>query len=410
MNFSEVRGAAAPAGLLRRNGAYLAAFLMDCALAIASIGSYYLAKREFGADSAGLGLLNLVMAGSYVVFCLILGPLSDRWGRRRLIVFGVVCGVAALVLAAGAGSFWQLCAAMALFSAGQGAYWPALEADIADHSSPLELPRRLGKFNASWCLGFVVGWPLGGIVGQGLEPRVVLLIGAGVALLTQAAYLVRVFAPEPVDGAEPDEFSRERAARRAVPFWTIALVLNFAAMGLSNTLRSQAPEVTGGEHMALGGLYGALFFGAQVGVFVLLALWRGWHYRAAPLVAGSAVAVVGAGICGLSPWPVSFSLGCLLSGLGCGVAYYSSIYYSVAAAAARGHRGGIHEAVLGAGGAAVPYAGGLLGASLWAMALVANWTPGVPFLLAAAVVAAGFLTGAGVYRRLLRPRAAPSRT
>jgi MFS family permease len=407
MNPTEVRGAAAPAGLLRRNGAYLAAFLMDGTLAFATIGSTYLAARKFDAGPAGLGLLNLVTAGSYVVFCLLLGPLSDRLGRRRLIIFGAVCDAAGLVLASGAGSFWELCLAMTLFSAGQGAYWPALEADIADHSSALELPRRLGKFNAAWCLGFVVGWPLGGVVGQSLDPRIVLLLGALVALSTQAAYLVRVFAPEPVEGAEPDECARERAEHRAVPFWTIALVLNFAAMGLSNSVRSQVAEVTGGDRMALGGLYGALFFGCQVAVFVLLALWRGWHYRAAPLVVGSLVGFAGAALCGLSPKEMFFAAGCMLSGLGCGVAYYSSIYYSVAAASARGHRGGIHEAVLGAGGAVVPTIGGLLAAAPWAGQLIKwapekQWTKGIPFLFAGAVLVLAFAAAMLVYARLRR--------
>ena len=422
-------GAAAPAGLLRRNGVYLAAFLMDCALSFGSVGSYYRAKAEFHAGPADLGLLTLVTAGSYVISCLVFGRLSDRWGRRRLIVCGAVLDAVALVLTAGAGSFRQICLLMGLFSLGQGAYWPALEADIGDHSTPPELSRRLGRFNVAWCLGFVAGWPAAGIIGQafgsGPAPaaggpaagaeglfsgqRLVLVIGGALVVIGLAAYLVRRFEPEGLAEEAPDRVAAGRAAERAVPFWYIALILNFAAMGLSGMLRSQVAEVTGGGRSALGGLYGALFFGAQVSIFAALALWRGWHYRAAPLVAGSLAAIGGAVLCGLFPARAVFAAGCLLGGIGCGVAYYSSIYYSVAVASGRGHRGGIHEAVLGAGGAVVPFLGGLLGASSWARASF-QWTPGVPFLFAAAIVALGFLAGLAVYLRL-RSRApdAPDR-
>ncbi|HOX07902.1 MAG TPA: MFS transporter [Planctomycetota bacterium] len=426
-------GAVAPPGFLRRNGVYLAAFLMDGVQAFSAIGSSYLAKETYRADKADLGLLTLVAAASYVVASLVFGRLSDRWGRRRLIVMGAVLDAAALAVLAGAGSFWQICVLMGIFSVGQGAFWPALEADISDHSSPTELPRRLGRFNVAWCLGFVVGWPAGGMLGQSLGARpvaaaegapgaagaalldhsggqrIVLLLGAALALVALAVYLMRVFAPEDVPAEAPDPAALERAGSRAVPFWTIALVLNFAAMGLSGMLRSQLPEVTGGDRSALGGLFGACFFGAQVGVFALMALWRGWHFRAAPLVVGSLMAIAGGVLCGLCPAPALFAAGCLLGGLGCGVAYYSSIYYSVAAASARGHRGGIHEAVLGAGGAVVPFAGGLLGNSLWAARSFPDWTAGVPFLLAAAVLAAGLGAAGLAYVRMRRGQpAAPA--
>jgi MFS family permease len=392
-----VGGAAFPARLLRRNGVYAAALLMDCALGFATVGSGYLAG-QYGAGPARLGLLSLVSAGSYVVFCLVFGPCSDRWGRRRLVVLGAALDAYALILVAGAGQFWEICVSMGLFSAGQGAFWPALEADIADHSTPLELPRRLGRFNVAWCLGLVVGMPVAGAAGELIGQHWGLLIGSGLALLALAVYLLRTFEPEGSPGPAPDQAAERRAASRAVPFWTIALILNFAAMGLSSTLRGQMAAVTGSEKSALGGLYGALFFSAQVVVFGALGLWRGWHYRAAPLVAGSALAVGGAMLCGWFQAPPVFATGCAIGGIGCGVAYCSSIYYSVAAASARGHRGGIHEAVLGAGGAVVPFAGGLLAAAPWLPKLVV-WRPGVPFLLAGAVLAVGFLAAAPVYLR-----------
>lgn len=403
-----------PPGFLRRNVIYLAAFLMDAAMSFGVLGAAYLARKRFGASQAGLGLLALVTAGVYMASCLSFGRLSDRWGRRRLIVAGSLLALASLVLAAvAAGSLGQLYMLMGSFSLGQGAFWPVLEADIADHSAPGELAGRLGRFNISWCLGFMVGWPLAGVVGQGTGQRTTILIGAALALAGLTAYLSGRFAPAPGPKAEPSgdapgreiEVAAARRAARAVPFWRMALVLNFAAMGLSNTLRSQMPAVTGGAHSALGGLYGAVYFGLQVAAFATLAAWTGWHFRAMPLTLGALAAAGGALACGLSPRPAVFAAACALGGAGCGVIYYSSIYYSVAAASGRGHRGGIHEAVLAAGAALVPWTGGLLAEARLTAGRVA-WKEGVPFLVSAAALAAAGLVAAGLYAGVRRRQAA----
>jgi MFS family permease len=161
------------------------------------------------------------------------------------------------------------------------------------------------------------------------------------------------------------------------------------------------PAVTGGEHSALGGIYGALFFGAQVAVFALLARTSRWHFRAAPLVAGSLAAVGGAVLCGLCQSVPVFAAGCLLGGLGCGVAYFSSIYYSIAAATGKGHRGGIHEAALGAGGGVIPFLGGTLANTAWA-GTAFSWKAGVPFLAAAGFLGLAALIALAIYIVKLR--------
>jgi len=275
-----------------------------------------------------------------------------------------------------------------------------MEADIGDNSSsPRELALRLGRFNVAWCMGFVIGWPLAGVVGQACGQR--WRSSRARCWLCSASWFCWG-APSSRRGSRgnPDPESERRAAGRAVPFWVMALVLNFAAMGLSNAVRSLMPAVTGGGRSMLGGAYGAIFFGGQVAVSVLLAVWTRWHFRAGRSSAGRR-GHLRRGLCGFWDSAPAFALGCLLGGLGCGVVYFSSIYYSIAAATGKGHRGGIHEAVLGAGGGVVPLLGGMLANTGWAEARFA-WKAGVPFLAAAGFLALAVLVALPIYVRARR--------
>ena len=365
----------------------------------AILASTYYAKRYFGASQASLGFFALVSAGTYVVASLIFGRLSDRWGRRRNICLACAIDVIAFALIPYAEQLWQLYALICLFAVGQGAFWPALEADISDNSRPEELPRRLGRFNVAWCSGFAVAGLVAGPLGQYYGELVVMAGSACIVVLALVVYLGRTFEPEDVPALHAGEFESRRAAKRVKAFWIIALVLNCAATGLNASMRYHMPAVTGGGQSALGGLLQAVVFIFEVLTFIVLARWTGWHYRASPLAIGCVAALAGGVLCGLSPYPGSFAVGCALTGVGCGVIYYSSIYYSVATGTGRGARGGIHESVLGSGTAMVPWIGGLLAVAPWAGGRL-SWPAGTPFLSAAVILALAVIISAFIYMRV----------
>lgn len=379
---------------VRRHLVYLAAFLMDICFSCSSVGVVYHAKAVFKATQADLGLFALLSAAAYVVSSYSLGRLSDRWGRRSSVVLGCALNAAILLAAPWVYRFWQLYAVLMIAAAGQGAFWPTLEADISDHSTPRELPRRLGRFNVAWGLGITLGGLCAGMLGEALGQPAVFLAGSLAAAATLVAFLLRTYVSEEAAGPAEAADKDPAAAVRADRFWKMALALNFAATGLASTVRAQMPAVTGGEHSSLGGIYLALFFGAEMATFIAFSQWHRWHYRVAPLACGGLSAVAGALLCGVSAArPAVFAAGCLLGGIGVGVAYYSSLYYSLMAASNRGHRGGIHEAVLAAGSAAVPWVGGLLASVAWIQGVV-PWPAGIPHLTAGLVLVA-LLAGSG---------------
>ncbi|MHC4916549.1 MAG: MFS transporter, partial [Planctomycetota bacterium] len=379
-------GAPGGAGLLRRarrNFAYLTAFCMDLSLGAGLIAFNYMAKEEYGATPGQLGLIALISAGVYFGASLVLGRLSDHWGRRPSIVIGCLVGAAAFALGSRAAKLWHVYALMGLSALAMASFWPALEADISDNSTPRELPRRVGRFNVAWCGGFAVTGLTAGSLCQLVGHRWVLLLVACVGLLTILIYLARTFESEGEVPGEPEECLARRSPARASAFWRMALVLNFAAMGANSVLRYHVPTVTGGDRPALGGGYLTVLFAAETLTFIVLGLWHGWHYRGWPLVASCFLIVSGGVLCGLFHQMIPvFAAGCALTGIGCGLVYNSSIYYSVAAESGRGRRGGIHESALGLGAAVVPYVGGALAMTPW-LAAGPGLQKGTPFFTGA---------------------------
>ena len=91
----------------------------------------------------------------------LLGELSDRFGRRPVIlasVFGLGCDY---VLLAVAPNLWWLFAGR-LIAGATSANVPAATAYIADVSSPEDRPRLFGLIGATFGAGFVIGPALGG--------------------------------------------------------------------------------------------------------------------------------------------------------------------------------------------------------------------------------------------------------
>jgi MFS family permease len=383
---------------LRRHFAYLTAFCMDFTFSAGAVAAVYMAKGQFLATPAQLGLYSVLASSAYIGSTSLFGRLSDRWGRRPNIWVACLLNAAAYLVVGHAQSLWQLYAFMMCCAFGQGAFWPAIEADIADHSTHDELPQRLGRFNLAWGLGIVSGSLVGGFVGQAAGVASVFSLSAVSAVLALFLHTLRVFTPE--TGVPPPERERGRLAL-APMLWRAALLLNFAGVGLAATIRVHMPTVTGGGRSALGGTYLGLFFFAQFVTFIVMARWHGWRYRFTPLATAFGLALCGALLCGLLGGVVTFGAGCFIAGLGCGVITALSLYYSVAAATSRGHRGGIHETVLAIGAAVVPYLGGRL-ATLPAASKL-SWSHGVPHVAAALVLLSVFALAAQMRLRAVVP-------
>ncbi len=124
--------------------------------------SPYLA-REFAATPMQIGLLMSVYSFCQFLFSPFWGSLSDRIGRRPVILLSLVGGGFSYLMFAFAQSLWVLFAARALAGVFGGNISTA-HAYIADVTTSEDRSKGMGLLGAAFGLGFIFGPLLGGLL------------------------------------------------------------------------------------------------------------------------------------------------------------------------------------------------------------------------------------------------------
>jgi len=113
-----------------------------------------------------IGVLKAVYPAVWGLLQTVTGPLSDRWGRKGLIVWGMWVQAAALFLTAGSPHFgWWLTGSI-LLGIGTAMVYPTLLAAVSDASHPSWRARSLSIYRFWRDMGYVVGALLAGIIGD----------------------------------------------------------------------------------------------------------------------------------------------------------------------------------------------------------------------------------------------------
>lgn len=163
--------------------------------------------KQFGLSDFQASLLTTAFALAQFFGTPILGKLSDRLGRKYILVFSLAGTVIANLLASVAGVAWLLYLARILDGL-TGGNTSVASAVISDITTPQQRPRAFGIFGATFRLGFVIGPVLSylaqqmptlpGISSLGMS----FLISAAIAAF--AAVVTCFFLPETV--AQRSEF------------------------------------------------------------------------------------------------------------------------------------------------------------------------------------------------------------
>lgn len=212
------------------------------------------------------GVFGTVWALMQFFFAPVLGTMSDRFGRRPIVLlsnFGL--GLDYILMALAPTLSWLFVGRV--ISGITAASVPAASAYIADVTPEEKRAKAFGMLGAAFGLGFIVGPALGGVLGN-ISPRLPFWVAAALSLLN-AMYGLFVL---------PESLSREKRApfswRRANP------------LGALKLLRS---------HPELFGLAGVAFLSSLAheslpNTFVLYATYRyGWNQQ----TIGLALATVG---------------------------------------------------------------------------------------------------------------------
>ena len=143
-----------------------------------------LVKELAGSEAGGarmIGVLTAAYAAMQFVFAPILGSLSDRFGRRPVLLLSLAGMVLDYLLLFFSPNLWWLFVGR-LLAGVTGASLTVANAYIADVTAPEDRAKNFGRLGATWGVGFILGPMLGGWLGeQGL--RAPFLFAAGLTAL-----------------------------------------------------------------------------------------------------------------------------------------------------------------------------------------------------------------------------------
>ncbi|HEX7878490.1 MAG TPA: TCR/Tet family MFS transporter [Candidatus Eisenbacteria bacterium] len=212
------------------------------------------------------GLFGTLWALMQFVFSPILGSLSDRFGRRPVILLSCLgLGLDYVFMALAPSVGWLL--AGRIISGITAASIATAYAYIADVTPPEKRAASFGMIGAAWGLGFVLGPAVGGLLGA-VNPRFPFWAAAALAFLN-VIYGLFVL-PESL----PPESRRPFDWRRANPVGSLGLL---------------------GQHAGLLGLatVNLLYYIAHQVLPSVFVLYAGYRYGWDPRMVGFTLAVVG---------------------------------------------------------------------------------------------------------------------
>jgi DHA1 family multidrug resistance protein-like MFS transporter len=121
----------------------------------------------FGAAGKELGLLMAIFAAMQFVFAPIWGQLSDRYGRKGILMIGIAGNAISMLFFGLSTELWMLYASRALAGILSSATLPTAMAYIGDSTSEEERGGGMGLMGAAMGVGMVLGPGLGGWLASG---------------------------------------------------------------------------------------------------------------------------------------------------------------------------------------------------------------------------------------------------
>lgn len=199
-------------------------------------------NNNFEQASTTLGLMTAIFALMQFVFSPILGSLSDKYGRRPVILISLLgSGLDYLLLAFAPSLGWFFVGRV--IAGISSANITAATAYIADVSPPEKRAQNFGLIGAAFGLGFILGPALGGLLG-GYGLRLPFFVVAGISLLNWLyGYFVvpESLAPE---NRRPFDWKRANPAGSLWNLTRYPIVLGLAGTLLLSGLAQNALQST----------------------------------------------------------------------------------------------------------------------------------------------------------------------
>ena len=161
--------------------------LVGFGIVVPILGRY---AERFGANGLQVGLMFASFSVAQMVFAPILGRISDKVGRKPVIVFSLIGTAVGSFVTGAAGALWVLFLGR-LIDGASGASVAVAQGAVADIAPPEQRARLMGMLGAAFGVGFVVGPALGGLAALG-GPHVPFYLAGTIAAVNAVAAMIRL--------------------------------------------------------------------------------------------------------------------------------------------------------------------------------------------------------------------------
>lgn len=195
----------------------------------------------FGATGQAMGYLVAAFGLTQFLFSPIAGELSDKYGRKLLIVTGIGLFTVSQVLFGMAEHMWMLYVSRLLGGMSAALMTPPMMAYVADITTEEKRGKGLGMLMASMTLGVVIGPGIGGMLAE-YGIRVPFYAAAALAGLSTVVSLL--FLPESLSVEErmaarsntkkKENLLRQMAASAKAPYFMLLVLVFALTFGLQN--------------------------------------------------------------------------------------------------------------------------------------------------------------------------------
>lgn len=193
----------------------------------------------FGVAGQVLGFLIAMFSFSQFIFAPLAGELSDKHGRKNLIIVGLIISSLSQVAFGLSTELWMLF--VSRFFSGLGAAFlvPPMMAFVADITTVEQRGRGMGLLGASMSLGFMIGPAIGGFLSK-ITLEFPFYFGAGAAL---TAAIISYFAlPNPPPMSTPaidhkkksENLFQQMKRSTKTPYFIMFIVMFVFSFGLAN--------------------------------------------------------------------------------------------------------------------------------------------------------------------------------
>ncbi|GIP29998.1 tetracycline resistance MFS efflux pump [Paenibacillus sp. J23TS9] len=197
--------------------------------------------EDFNAGGTAAGYLIAASGLTQFLFSPLAGEWSDKYGRKRMIVLGLLLFTLSQFLFAIANVMWMLYISRFLGGIGAAMMVPAMMAYVADSTTEDTRGKGLGMLGAAMSLGFVIGPGIGGFLADfGLRaPFYISALIAAIATVLSFFMLKETLSEERLQAARQSQQKRESIVKQLItsvkaPYFIYLILVFTLTFGLVN--------------------------------------------------------------------------------------------------------------------------------------------------------------------------------